>query len=276
VAERAVLARARWVFLRGVARESAHWGSFVDTWGAALPSTQVVCPDLAGCGQAAAVDCPATVPGLLEGIRAQLGLTSLRVVDARPLAVFALSLGGMLALEWLARYPGELAGAVLVNTSVGGLSPPWRRLRPRGLWHLARAAAARSAPAREAQVYAMVSARPALAGPVVASWIEVGEERPIASRTARRHLLAAARYRRRVLRAPAPVLVLASAGDRMVAPSCSRAIAGALGAELREHPTAGHDLPLDEPAWTAGEIAAWIGRAVPDQVPQQQDESEHT
>jgi hypothetical protein len=31
-----------------------------------------------------------------------------------------------------------------------------------------------------------------------------------------------------------------------------------MGASLRVHPTAGHDLPLDEPEWTATEVASWI------------------
>jgi hypothetical protein len=29
---------------------------------------------------------------------------------------------------------------------------------------------------------------------------------------------------------------------------------------LREHPTAGHDLPLDDPDWVIGEIAQWLPR----------------
>jgi hypothetical protein len=33
-------------------------------------------------------------------------------------------------------------------------------------------------------------------------------------------------------------------------------------AELREHPSAGHDLPLDDPAWVAGRIAEWWLRSV--------------
>jgi pimeloyl-ACP methyl ester carboxylesterase len=59
----------------------------------------------------------------------------------------------------------------------------------------------------------------------------------------------------------APVLVLHSAGDRMVAPSCSKRIAAALRARLAVHPSAGHDLTLDDPAWCAAQIDAWLGEA---------------
>src|SRR4051812_27938955 len=85
------LAAARWVLLRGMAREAGHWGSFADVWRAALPGTTVACPDLPGCGLAAQAACPDTVPALLDGVRAQLGLGGPRPPDARPLALFGLS-----------------------------------------------------------------------------------------------------------------------------------------------------------------------------------------
>lgn len=265
------LAQARWVLLRGLGREAGHWGAFPEALRAALPLAEVVRPDLPGCGLAAHTRSPANVPAILEAVRAQLGLglgpspapgppgkNAGASGGERPLGVLALSLGGMLALEWLARYPGELSGAVLINTSVGGLCPPWRRLRPRGLYHLARAALTRDPVAREGHVYTMVSARPARAAPVVEQWTALGAARPIRAVTTWKQLVAAARYRPRALPRPAAALVLASAHDGMVDPACSRVIAEAMGAHLRVHPTAGHDLPLDEPEWTAGAIADWV------------------
>lgn len=56
----------------------------------------------------------------------------------------------------------------------------------------------------------------------------------------------------------APLLVLAGARDRLVDPRCSRRLAQAWGAEFRLHPGAGHDLPLDDGAWVAAQVAAWL------------------
>ncbi|MCT7653648.1 hypothetical protein MBH78_00185 [Oceanimonas sp. NS1] len=38
----------------------------------------------------------------------------------------------MVAAQWAAHYPREVAGLVLVNSS-SALSPPWQRLRPAAL-----------------------------------------------------------------------------------------------------------------------------------------------
>jgi predicted alpha/beta hydrolase family esterase len=53
-------------------------------------------------------------------------------------------------------------------------------------------------------------------------------------------------------------LVLTSAADRMVDPSCSRALARQWGCALREHASAGHDLPLDDGAWVSEQVAQWL------------------
>jgi pimeloyl-ACP methyl ester carboxylesterase len=78
--------------------------------------------------------------------------------------------------------------------------------------------------------------------------------------SAARQLLAAVRFRLPAAAETAvPALVLVSDRDGMVSPSCSRAVARRLGATVRAHPTAGHDLPLDDADWVVGEIAAWQG-----------------
>jgi predicted alpha/beta hydrolase family esterase len=59
-----------------------------------------------------------------------------------------------------------------------------------------------------------------------------------------------------------PLLVLASAADTLVDPRCSIRLAHAWDAELRTHPTAGHDLPLDDAEWVASEVGRWLARKV--------------
>jgi predicted alpha/beta hydrolase family esterase len=48
--------------------------------------------------------------------------------------------------------------------------------------------------------------------------------------------------------------VLASRDDKMVSPKCSEDIARYYNANLIEHPSAGHDLTLDDPSWVTEQI----------------------
>jgi len=47
----------------------------------------------------------------------------------------------------------------------------------------------------------------------------------------------------------------------MVHPRCSQRLARAWGAQFALHPSAGHDLPLDDGDWVAREVKSWLARA---------------
>jgi pimeloyl-ACP methyl ester carboxylesterase len=240
-----------WVLLRGLGREAAHWGDFADKMKAAFPGATVLTPDLPGCGTELAARPAATVAGILERMRTC-------VAAAGPVRLLGLSLGGMIALEWMRLHPQEVAGAVLINTSAGGVSAPWRRLRPGAAWRLVRAALAADLPARERHVFSFTSRRAEREAELTALWAELARARPVSRSSAARQLVAAARFRLARAATPLPpTLVLVSENDGMVSPTCSRAVAARLGCAVSVHATAGHDLPLDDPDWVLGEIAAW-------------------
>ena len=73
-----------------------------------------------------------------------------------------------------------------------------------------------------------------------------------------RQLLAAARYRASPVAPGARTLLLGSQHDQLVSSACSRAIAKAWGLPLHVHPSAGHDLPLDDPQWVIDEVLRWV------------------
>jgi pimeloyl-ACP methyl ester carboxylesterase len=244
-------ALGRWLLLRGLTREAGHWGDFPRRLASAT-GQGVLTPDLPGCGVRHLDRAPASVPGLLAEVRRGLPADG-------PWWLLGLSLGGMIVHEWLRQHPEELAGAVVINSSLGGLSPPWRRLRPAALLAVVQAALTRDHLRRERRLAALASAGHDDA--VALDWARLAEARPARRITALRQIVAAATYRAPAPTAPPPVLVLASEGDRMVDPACSRALAARTrGAELVIHPGAGHDLPLDAPQWVTGEIVAWQRR----------------
>ena len=59
-----------WVFLRGLMRESRHWGEFPDQFRAVLPEADIVAPDLPGNGAKFRLRSPLSVQGMVEACRA--------------------------------------------------------------------------------------------------------------------------------------------------------------------------------------------------------------
>jgi hypothetical protein len=54
------------------------------------------------------------------------------------------------------------------------------------------------------------------------------------------------------------MLILASAMDQLVEARCSIRLAGRWQTGLALHPSAGHDLPLDDGVWVARKTGEWV------------------
>jgi pimeloyl-ACP methyl ester carboxylesterase len=243
-----------WILLRGLTREKRHWGAFPRQLREALPGARVEPLELPGNGELNALASPASIAGMAGFCRdeaARLGL-------APPYFLVAMSMGGMVAAAWAQAHPEEIAGCVLVSTSFGRFSPPQQRLRPRAWPVLLKILLARTAQGRERLILALTSGLVQAPGPV-AEWAAIRRSRPVSPGNACRQLLAAAGFRA-PRAAPVPTLVLAGAADGLVDPRCSMAIARRWRCPLAIHPEAGHDLPLDDGAWVAGQIHDWLTR----------------
>jgi pimeloyl-ACP methyl ester carboxylesterase len=241
-----------WLLLRGLVREAGHWGTFLDRFRQAFPDSIVDTVDLPGCGRRHDETAPLTVREIADQVRARA-----RLQPGMRTWVLGLSLGGMVALDWMARFPEEIAGGVILSSSAGGLGPMLGRCRPGGAVGLVRAALARSVERRERVVFALTSQRPELAPAAVPLWVDLAQQHPVRLASAARLLAAASRFRLPATAYWRPTLVLAGGGDRLVDPRCSRALAKSVGGVFQEHPTAGHDLPLDAPDWVIERVCAW-------------------
>lgn len=249
-----------WVFLRGLTRESAHWGDFPARFESALPGARVHPIDLPGNGLRCGEQSPATVADMVADGRAQLqrlGLTA-------PVHLLALSLGAMVVTQWLHSAPQDIASAVLVNTSMRPFSPLHHRMQVHNLPTLLRLGVGHPPPdTAERLIWRMTSRQATVDEAVLAAWIAARRQRPVQAANALRQLLAAARFRAPAGTPPRPVLLLTSRGDRLVSSRCSDALAQAWGCPLAQHPDAGHDLPLDDPDWVIAQVRDWAGRLKP-------------
>ncbi len=258
-------ASGTWLLLRGLTRERGHWGDFAQQWASELPpGSHVLTPDLAGNGTRCHDRSPASVPGLLESLRADLRAQGF----APPYRVIAMSLGAMVTVEWAHRHPNELLDAVLINTSLRPHSPMWHRLRPRWWPVILRLLIGRASPEQwERTILSMTTHHPSDADATLAHWLHLREAHPVQPINGLRQLWAAARYQAPGSAPPVPVLLLNGSQDQLVHPSCSAVLAERWRAPIVRHPTAGHDLPLDAGPWVRQQVRQWLAQR--QQRPQQ-------
>lgn len=244
-----------WIFLRGLTRESRHWGSFPETFRQAVPDADVHAIDLPGNGVLHRQKSPLDVAEMAENCRAQLLARGI----PPPYQVLAMSLGAMVAIAWAARHPEEIRGSVLINTSLRPFSPFYQRLKPGNYLPLIKPLlTGGSAGSWERTILHLTTRHCVLSAPLLRDWVAYRSEYPVSLRNAGRQLLAAARYRAPPSPPASPMLVLASARDGLVDPRCSRGLAARWHAAFAEHPTAGHDIPLDDGLWVAEQVSRWL------------------
>jgi pimeloyl-ACP methyl ester carboxylesterase len=239
-----------WVLLRGLTRETRHWGNFGDRLSARLDGARVVAIDLPGNGLLNGERSPSDVGAMVQACRTQLA----RQGVPGPWSLLAMSLGAMVALRWSHACPKEIARVAVINTSAGGSGPFWERMRPANYPRLAAMLVASPAQ-RERHVLAMTAN--AQHPDAVAQWTALAQSRPVSAPNALRQLVAAGRFRAPGTAPNVPLLMLASANDGLVSHRCSARMADEWGVPLKLHPWAGHDLPLDDPAWVIEQVAQW-------------------
>src|SRR4051812_8242565 len=113
-----------WVFIRGLAREKGHWGDFPEFFSRQFPNSHIEAIDLPGIGDNADISSPTSIARIMELVRDE----ALEKFNDEKFAVLAVSLGAMIAMEWMKQHPNDLEAAVLINSSAKG-SALYKRLR---------------------------------------------------------------------------------------------------------------------------------------------------
>ena len=242
-----------WVFLRGLTRESGHWGSFARDFEASIPGSRVVCIDIPGNGHLCAQKSPLTVQAMRDACRDQL----LAMGIAAPYGLFGMSMGAMVALSWCSAYAKEVNACVLVNSSMKPFSRFYERLKPANYRQLFRLVLLPSTDEQwERAILNMTSTVKDEA--VLPGWLGLRQQHPVTRLNAVRQLWAASRFCAPAQPTSVPTLVLTSDGDELVASRCSYAMAQHWHLPLQIHPHAGHDLALDDGAWVIEKVSQWL------------------
>lgn len=243
-----------WILVRGLAREAAHWGPFLEQFKKRFPNDDVIALDLPGFGEFAGQASPRSVTEMFNFIRGQ---AIARAKSQSPFKVVAMSLGGMVAMEWLKKKPEDLGAVVLINTSAKNLSPAYRRLRWQIWPGFVKAISTQSLKDREKLLIDLLINSPEAREKALPLWVKIANEQRGSYLNFANQLFAAARFKGLEQKADVPVLLLSGLGDRFVDPSCSSVLHDQFGWQLERHAWAGHDLPWDDPEWCLSKIHSW-------------------
>ena len=243
-----------WLLLRGLARESAHWGNFIPLLQETFPDATLTMLDLPGTGRFYEEVSPHTIKAITSAVRHHaLDNGCLQ----QPVTILAISLGAMVAWEWMKSYPDDICGACLINTSFANLSPFYHRLRWQSYKKFVSLILKRNALQRETAILQLVSNRRDQDEQIRIAWEKIQKQHPISLKNSFRQIIAASGYRPGDIKPRQPVLLINGRGDRLVASVCSEAIRKKWNLELRSHPWGGHDLTLDDGAWVALQLKNW-------------------
>jgi pimeloyl-[acyl-carrier protein] methyl ester esterase len=240
--------------IRGLIREKGHWGSFIDHLKKTFPDALISTIDIPGAGEYFTSPSPLSIKEMVEHMRQDLLKLKKQDEDAQ---LVAISLGGMIAVEWMKHYPDDFHHATLINTSFGGISPLFHRLMPKALIYLLKVPLLKGR-AKESRILQLVSNHESVFNETLDLWEDIQQQRPVSIPNTFRQLIAGACFNVGDFRPPIPVKLLAATEDRMVSIECSRAIARKWQLPLEEHSTAGHDLTADDPEWVASKIKSFL------------------
>lgn len=246
-----------WILLRGLTRESRHWGDFVGQFQQALPDTQIIALDLPGNGRLNQQRSPLQIQDMVAHCRTQLA--SLNI--AAPYNILAMSMGAMVSVAWSDVYPQEVAAQVLINTSMRPFSPFYHRLLPTNYALLLKLSLMGATPEAWERAVLQLTSNRALEDhddDILPYWLALRQKNPVSRSNAVRQLIASARFHAPLVKPPVPTLLLASEQDHFVSVNCSKTLANHWQCGLRVHTTAGHDLSLDDGPWVAEQVRAWL------------------
>jgi pimeloyl-ACP methyl ester carboxylesterase len=259
---------SHWILLRGLAREARHWNDFPEQLKAALAArgdtARIDALDLPGAGRFSEMKSPLSISEMTEFAREKFIEIRRRMRERgetppERTRIVAVSMGGMIAADWMERWPTDFKECVLINTSFAGFSPLHHRLTPGAMKHIFGTLRKRTKIEQTMHEMELVvntldkNSRREIAE----KWKTYFEERPFTLENFTRQLYAASRFKAPIETPVVPTLVLYSENDRMVSSACSKEIAKRWKAPSASHPTAGHDLTIDDAKWVIEKTLAW-------------------
>lgn len=241
-----------WIFLRGLARHSVHWGPFIDVFKKHFPNDEIELLDLRGNGEFADSPSFVSVEANVKDLRAR----SKFLKAGKKVHLLTISFGSMVGTEWAELYPEDLESLTIMNTSDRKSSYFFDRLRPQNYTNILKLVVqGKDQQSIEKNIMSLVTNAPEK----YKDWTEKFSQHRLTSKSNfTRQIIAASSYHFPDHKPKTDVLILASEKDHLVNSACSKRIAEMWKQKAHFHPTAGHDIPLEDPEWVCEELERWM------------------
>ncbi len=247
-----------WLLIRGLSREVRHWGEFPQLLREKFPDDRVFPLELAGLGKKNQSSIPTTIAGFTEDLRQEW--LEFKNNISGPWSIISISLGGMVGLDWCARYPDEIHSLVTLNSSAGNLSLPYKRLQPSAMKVILKLFLFPHDPIeREKAILNLTLNLKSPSTELIKEYAQYSAS--ITRKSFLCQIYAAGKFKipKSITQ---PYLILASRGDQLASYQCSMKIGQHFKREVQLHEKAGHDLPLDDPGWVLNQIETFIEKTV--------------
>lgn len=241
------------ILLRGLVRESRHWGDFPHKLQEALLQYKIHTPEIQGVGKYHKTISPDNLPDMIEFMRDQV-----KEQLGKETIIIAISLGGMITKQWSEKYPDDFGKMILINTSFKGVNSLLHRLRPAAIMSFLDIFLTGNLAMREKKILDLISNEPQKIENVHSNWIKIQEEAPVNRKSFVNQIKAALKFNPSEIKPTIPLLLIASRADRLCDYNCTLKLNQLWGGTLKLHQTAGHDIPLDDPQWLIEKIKGFI------------------
>ena len=241
--------------LRGLTRESGHWGSFIGSLELGLPNAQIHLLDLPGAGKHVNTKASIKASKMVDFMRDEI-LVELEKPD-RTNIICATSLAGMLACEWTIRFKNDFQGLIVISASFKRICTPTERVSWPVKLEMIRILFTRNIRKRENRIIKVNSNKPHIFESLTNDWTKIQSERKMSRLNIFKQSVAGLLLDLKNKKPNLPTLIIGSFGDRMVCPECIKKSHDYLGGTLIFHSDSGHGIPLDEPEWLSRQVSDW-------------------
>lgn len=241
--------------VRGLTRESGHWGNFGEHLLNNFPNGSITYLDLPGAGKYNNIKSPTSISEMVVFLRSKI------ILDKNNINILvASSLGGMVAMDWLMRFQSDFDGIVTISSSFREVCSFNQRVKKDVWMDILKLLLTNNLKRREQILLKINCNSPQIRSNLLESWISIQEKRKMTKMNIFRQIIAGWKYSILNKEIKTPLLIVGSKSDRMVCRECIEKTFKLFGGNLVWHNHAGHSISLDNPEWLAIQIRLWLNQ----------------